>query len=102
MPIIGPKLKLGEQWKKNLHSIAQSTVSLTQESQAVSVMSNVYLAKGAATERVAAEGDEQSKMIAVTMNAGESRSCSGAGVTPLTWIDTTGGMLAVCFELRRY
>ena len=68
MPIIGPKLKLGEQWKKNLHSIAQDTVSLTQESQTVSVMSNVYTAQGAE-----ATGDEQSKMIAVTMNAGLSR-----------------------------
>ena len=67
MPIIGPKPKLFEQWKKNLHSIAQDTVSLTQESQTVSVMSNVYTAQGAE-----ATGDEQSKMIAVTMNAGTS------------------------------
>ena len=68
VPIIGPKIKLGEQWKKNLHSIAASTVRLTQESQqqgTESVMSKVYTAQGAA-----ADGDEQSKMIAVTMNAG--------------------------------
>lgn len=76
VPIIGPKLKLGEQWKKNLHSIAQSTVSLTQESQAVSVMANVYSAEGAATE-----GDEQSKMIAVTMNAGGMLASESATLT---------------------
>ncbi|TBU45963.1 cytochrome P450 [Dichomitus squalens] len=79
VPVIGPKIKLGKQWKNNLHSIAATTVRLTQESQkqeTVSVMSNVYKAQGAA-----ADGDEQSKMIAVTMNAGGMLASESATLT---------------------
>ena len=97
VPIIGPKIKLGEQWKKNLHSIAASTVRLTQESQqqgTESVMSKVYTAQGAA-----ADGDEQSKMIAVTMNAGlchyDRLRLSSSALTSVISIILPGGMLAV-------
>ena len=61
-PFIGTKLKLGRDWKTRLHDTADATVRLTKEGLAEgneSVMSQQL-----------ATIDDQSKMIAVTMNAG--------------------------------
>ncbi|KAI0696235.1 cytochrome P450 [Cerioporus squamosus] len=74
-PGIGQKLKYGEQWKKQLHSTAETTVKIMQESKEegrVSVMSNVYSAE---------DKDDRSSMIAVTMNAGGMLATESATLT---------------------
>ena len=91
LPGIGQKVKYGEQWKKQLHATAQTTVTIMQESKVrlaspparsqlthaqeqgrVSVMSNVYSAE---------DKDDRSSMIAVTMNAGGMLASESALLT---------------------
>ncbi|RDX45259.1 cytochrome P450 [Lentinus brumalis] len=74
-PGVGQKLKYGEQWKKQLHSTAATTVKIMQESKdegRMSVMSNVYSAE---------DKDDRSSMIAVTMNAGGMLATESATLT---------------------
>ncbi|RPD63543.1 cytochrome P450 [Lentinus tigrinus ALCF2SS1-6] len=75
LPGIGQKVKYGEQWKKQLHETAQTTVSIMQQSKEqgrMSVMSHVYSAE---------DKDDRSSMIAVTMNAGGMLATESATLT---------------------
>ncbi len=71
VPTIGPQLKLGERWKKQLHNTAKTTSSEGK----ISVMSSTYTVQ--ATE----DKDDRSSMITVTMNAGGMLATESATLT---------------------
>ena len=93
-PALGKKVQLGREWKQRLHATAEDTVRLTREGEAEghsSVMSQQSRSAGV---------DDQSKMIAVTMNAGTRSSHASVRTLALTLRRATGGMLAVRLAAR--
>ncbi|KAH9915928.1 cytochrome P450 [Epithele typhae] len=76
VPWLGKQVKLGREWKTQLHATAAMTVDLTKEGTAAGHPSVM------AQEGIDAPGaDEQSKMIAATMNAGGMLASESATVT---------------------